>query len=236
MVSLSTLRTFSGGLAHNFNNLLTVIGGNVALLRQELSADSAVLPMLDDIEVTVHRAENIILQMMLFARKRASRLDLLNLSSLIAEVVDCLPTTVPGVAVEYAVNPTLPMIRGDPAQVRQLTASLLSNAVEAIDDHSGTIRVITRAVHADRAFLAHTGRDQELPEGDYVYLQVADNGCGMDAQTQQHLFEPFFTTKFVGRGLGLSASLGIVRQHHGAIWVASSPGEGTTVHVLLPCA
>jgi two-component system cell cycle sensor histidine kinase/response regulator CckA len=237
VASLPSLRVFSGGLAHNFNNLLTVISGNAALMRRQLPADSPSLSMLDQIETVVQRAENIVRQMMLYAQKCGQRLEVLNLSRLLEEAGEQFQSSVPGdVFVEYNLSPDLPLVRGDWGQLRRLVTSLLHNAAEAMADKPGVIRVQARACHADRAFLADVEPDQELPEGRYVWLKISDDGCGMDDETRQHLFEPFFTTKFIGRGLGLSAGLGIVRQHRGAIWVAGNADKGTTVHILLPCA
>ena len=112
--------------------------------------------------------------------------------------------------------------------------NLITNASEAIGDRSGIISITTGAVDCDRAYLTESYLDEELPEGLYVSLEVADTGCGMDAETRAKLFDPFFTTKFTGRGLGLAAVLGIVRGHRGAIKIYSEPGKGTTFKVLFP--
>ncbi len=116
--------------------------------------------------------------------------------------------------------------------------NLITNASEAIGDRSGVIRLTTGVMKCDRAFFEETneilyaGFDDPLPEGRYVYFQVADTGCGMDAETIEKIFDPFFTTKFTGRGLGMSAVLGIVRSHRGAIMVCSEVGTGTTFKVI----
>jgi CheY-like chemotaxis protein len=114
--------------------------------------------------------------------------------------------------------------------------NLLTNASEAVGDSPGTITLVTGSVHADRAYLAGAFVDEDIPEGDYVFLDVSDTGCGMDAETRAKIFDPFFSTKFSGRGLGLAAVLGIVRGHRGAVRVYSEPGQGTAVKVLFPAA
>jgi CheY-like chemotaxis protein len=98
------------------------------------------------------------------------------------------------------------------------------------------IGLCTGAQHCDRAYLAAYYLDEGLPEGDYVFLEVSDNGCGMSSDVQARVFDPFFSTKFTGRGLGMAAVLGIVRGHHGAIRIYSEPGKGTTVKIILPAS
>jgi two-component system cell cycle sensor histidine kinase/response regulator CckA len=112
--------------------------------------------------------------------------------------------------------------------------NLITNASEAIGSASGTIGVRTGVMDADRGFLADSHLGSGLPAGQYVFVEVQDDGHGMHPATQARIFDPFFTTKFTGRGLGLAAVLGIVRAHHGAIRVTSAPGRGTTIRVLFP--
>jgi len=114
--------------------------------------------------------------------------------------------------------------------------NLVLNASEALEDRPGDIRLATGRRECSREFLAGTYLHANLPAGDYVYFEVDDTGCGMDEATQQRIFEPFFTTKFTGRGLGMSAVLGIVRGHRGALDIRSRSGEGTTFRVFLPAA
>jgi two-component system, cell cycle sensor histidine kinase and response regulator CckA len=231
-----SLRTLAGGIAHNFNNLLTVIIGNACLMRGQLAPDSPMLAMVDQIESAAHDAEDITQQMMHYAQRSVLRLEVLNISNLVLDLDARFKACVDdNICVEYDLSPTLPNIRGDWLQLRRLISNLFFNAVEAIGDKPGVIRLRTQVNFADRAFLALHCPQQTLPEGLYVWLQVSDTGCGMDEQTKKHIFEPFFTTKFIGRGLGLSAGWGIVRQHQGTIWVADRPVRGTNVNILLPC-
>jgi two-component system cell cycle sensor histidine kinase/response regulator CckA len=122
----------------------------------------------------------------------------------------------------------------DATQIRQVVMNLITNASEAIGDRSGVISITTEAMECDREYLKEMFLDEDLPEGVYVSLTVADTGRGMDANTLNRLFDPFFTTKFTGRGLGLAAVLGIVRGHKGAVKVYSEVGHGATFRVLLP--
>jgi CheY-like chemotaxis protein len=114
--------------------------------------------------------------------------------------------------------------------------NLVINASEAVGDKSGFIAITTGLTRADRAYLSGAYFARDLPEGDYVSLEISDNGGGMSPEVQEKIFDPFFTTKFTGRGLGLAAVLGIVRGHNGALKVFSEEGWGTTFKILLPCA
>jgi CheY-like chemotaxis protein len=161
----------------------------------------------------------------------------LNLSTLALEIGRLLEASVSKKAVlKYACDPHLPFIDGDAAQLHQVLINLITNASDALGDNPGVITVSTRCVHATRDYLSRTFVDDDLEEGPFVCLEVSDTGCGMDAATRARIFDPFFSTKFAGRGLGLSATLGIVRGHRGAIKVYTEPGRGTTFKVLFPVA
>jgi K+-sensing histidine kinase KdpD len=125
-------------------------------------------------------------------------------------------------------------VQGDAAQLSQVVMNLITNAGEAISSPGGRIDVATGEVAATRADLDRMLLGDELREGPYVFVEVADSGCGMTAETRARIFDPFFTTKFTGRGLGLAAVLGIVRAHRGAIEIESEPGRGTRFRVLFP--
>jgi signal transduction histidine kinase len=114
--------------------------------------------------------------------------------------------------------------------------NLITNAAESIGEQGGVITVTTGVEHCDAASLRQSRLEERPAVGEFVYLQIADTGCGMDEETRRRLFDPFFTTKFTGRGLGLSAVLGIVRGHGGAIFVDSEMARGTTVKVAFPVA
>jgi len=120
------------------------------------------------------------------------------------------------------------------AQLQQIILNLITNASEAIGVRSGVISFSTGIMHADEAYLRGSFCDHSVPEGRFVYIEVSDTGCGMDSETIEKIFDPFFTTKFTGRGLGMSAVLGIIRGHHGSLKVYSEVGKGTTFKVLLP--
>jgi CheY-like chemotaxis protein len=130
----------------------------------------------------------------------------------------------------------LPAIEADESQLQQVILNLITNANEAIEDKSGVISLTTGMMYADSEYLLSTYTNTALPEGRYVYLEVSDTGCGMDSKTIARIFDPFFTTKFTGRGLGMSAVIGIVNSHRGALKVYSEIDRGTTFKVLFPAS
>jgi CheY-like chemotaxis protein len=127
-------------------------------------------------------------------------------------------------------------VEGDPTQLAQVIMNLVINASDAIGDEDGEITISTGAVDCSQQYLGESYSHEDSSAGLHLSLEVSDTGCGMDAATQARLFEPFYTTKFTGRGLGLSAVLGIVRGHKGALRLKSQPGKGTTIRVLLPAS
>jgi PAS domain S-box-containing protein len=232
---LESLGVLAGGIAHDFNNLLTGILGNASLARLDLPEASPALPYLEQIEAVSVRAADLCKQMLAYSGKGRFQLQKLNLSELVKETTQLIQISISkSVVLRFNLAEHLPAIEADATQMRQIVMNLVINASEAIGEKSGVVSIGTGAVRVDREYLEKTVLSPDLPEGDYVFLEVSDNGCGMDAATQARIFDPFFTTKFTGRGLGLSAALGIVRGHHGALKVYSEPGKGTTFKLLFP--
>jgi signal transduction histidine kinase len=189
--------------------------------------------MLAEIASAAQCAADLAGQMLMYAQKAKTERVPVNLSALIESVWPLLQESVGknGVLVQD-LEADVPAVEGDANQLRDLVMTLVQNASDAIGDGPGTIRVRTRLTHRDFAFAAPAGNS--LPEGEYVWLQVTDTGCGMDAETRARIFEPFYSTKFTGRGLAMAAVQGIVHSHQGAISVSSKPGQGATVNVFLP--
>jgi CheY-like chemotaxis protein len=159
----------------------------------------------------------------------------LDLSSLVKEMADLLEIAVAKKGtLTYELADDLPSIEADTAQMQQVVMNLITNAADAVEAGKGDVRLKTKAMVADAELLARCYHDGNVPEGLYVCLEVTDNGCGMDEETQARIFDPFFTTKFTGRGLGMAAVLGIMRGHHGAICLESARGQGTTIRALFP--
>jgi len=234
---LESLGVLAGGIAHDFNNLLTGVLGNASLARMDLPAGSPIQPLLEQIETAALRAADLCKQMLAYSGKGRFVVQRLDLNALIEDTTRLLQVSISKHSVlKFSLAPDLPAVLGDGTQLRQVVMNLVINASEAIGDKSGFISVTTGLTRADRAYLAGTFFAPDLPEGDYLYLEIADNGGGMAPDVQARIFDPFFTTKFTGRGLGLAAVLGIVRGHKGALKVFSEAGWGTTFKILLPCA
>ncbi len=232
---LESLGILAGGIAHDFNNLLTGILGNASLARMDLPADSPVHANLAAIETVTQRAADLCKQMLAYSGKGRFVVDRLDLSALLRDTAELIQVSISkNVVLKFFLSETLPAISADATQLRQIIMNLVINASDAIGDQRGQITLRTGIQNADRAYLADTYLSPDLPPGDYVFLEVSDDGCGMDAATQARIFDPFYTTKFTGRGLGLAAVLGIVRGHRGALRVYSEPGKGSTFKLLLP--
>jgi len=233
---LESLGVLAGGLAHDFNNLLTGILGNASLALHLLPPDSAdVAEMLQDVVRSSERAAALTRQILAYAGKGRLRSERIDVCSLLRDMTSTIESTVPSVvSVEFELEESCAAIAADPIQIRELILNLVANGVEAIGGAPGVITVSARNFELGPSDLEGEFTGFELAAGTYVRLTVADSGSGMDRRTQSRIFDPFFTTKFLGRGLGLAASLGIVRGHRGAISVHSVPGAGSTFSVLLP--
>lgn len=233
---LESLGVLAGGIAHDFNNLLTSILGNVNLAQMELPSMSSLHAYLEDVEKASIRAADLCKQMLAYSGRGRFVIKRIDLSSLVEEMVQLLQVSISKTAVlKFNVSKGLPAIAADPTQIRQIVMNLVINASEAIGEKSGIISISTGLMRVDRDYLKETFLAPDIPEGDYVYIEVSDSGCGMDRATRDRIFDPFYTTKFTGRGLGLAAVLGIVRGHKGTLKVYSEPERGSTFKLLLPC-
>ncbi len=232
---LESLGVLAGGIAHDFNNLLTAIMGNASLARLDLDANAPAATSLAQIETAAERAAELCQQMLAYAGRSPLAFSTVDLSDLIDETTQLIQVSIrKNTELDLRLQRPLASVKGDASQLRQIVMNLVLNASEAIGDRAGHIRVRTESRHFQRSELRTAFEDQDLPPGDYVLVEVEDNGSGMRPEIRQHIFEPFFTTKFTGRGLGLAAVLGIVKAHRGAIQVASEPGQGTMFRVILP--
>jgi len=230
-----SLGVLAGGVAHDFNNILMGMIGSAELAELELPSDSALREHLREIIKGGRRASELAHQMLAYAGRGRLSLEHVSVNALVRDLRGLMEASIPKtVDLHMEVTEPLPIIEGDPTQLRQVIMNLVINAAESIDDTPGTITITTSAQEWRRRDLTDAELSDDLAPGHYVSIRVRDTGCGMDAETRRRVFDPFFSTKFLGRGLGLASVLGIVRGHTGAIGVASAPERGTTFQVLLP--
>jgi signal transduction histidine kinase len=234
---LESLAVLAGGIAHQLNNLLVVIIGHASLAATSLDPEDPIREHLVDIEAASQQAARLARQMLAYSGRGGLRMRTVDLNEIVrsacAAFSERLPASV-GLRLELA--PGRLAIKGDETQIAQLVLNLAANATEAIGGQAGDVIVTTAPVEAGSTDFARAYTAPDLPTGRYLELVVTDTGEGMPPETLARLFEPFFSTRLTGRGLGLSAALGIVRGHGGAIGIESAPGEGTRVRVLLPAA
>lgn len=231
---LEQLGVLAGGIAHDFNNLALIILGHAELGLSE-TTDPSIRAHLEQIRVATLRASELTRQMLTYAGRVSSKLEPVDLGALVREMTELLRASVTKAAdVKLRIDATDLTVFGEPGQLRQIVMNLITNASDALPEEGGTIRVQVSQRTIERDDLKDARLDATRGAGTYVALDVSDTGCGMDASTQERIFDPFFSTKFSGRGLGLASVLGIVRAHHGAIWVRSEPSRGSRLTVLLP--
>ncbi|MDQ6951006.1 MAG: response regulator [Mariprofundales bacterium] len=232
---LESLGVLAGGIAHDFNNILTAILGNATLIRQKLGANTIATPLLDRIDRSSMQAADLCRQMLDYAGKRRVESKSADLSQLVRDMVGLLEVSIAkNVLLRLNLADQLPLVKIDGSQIQQVIMNLVINASEAIGNKSGSIALSSGLTRIDADYRKACLFLDDLSDGTYAFIEVADTGCGMSKEVESHLFEPFFTTKFSGRGLGMSAVLGIVRSHGGTIKVYSEEKRGSTFKVLLP--
>ena len=232
---VESLGILAGGIAHDFNNLLTAILGNASLAIKHFGSDATASRYLSAIEQASMSAADLCRQMLAYSGKGKFIVKPVNLSGLVENMGKLIDVSLAkNIVVKYHLSEQTPCIDGDVAQMQQVILNLITNASEAIEGKSGVISLATGMMQVGSDYLNGCLGDHRLEPGRYVFLEVSDNGCGMDAETQKKIFDPFFTTKFTGRGLGMSAMLGIVKGHHGGLRIYSEPGQGTTIKIVFP--
>ena len=229
-----SLGVLAGGLAHDFNNLLVGVLGNADLAMREIPRGAPGRGAVEAVREAGLRAAELTNQLLAYAGRGGAG----NVRVHPAEIVDeLLRITAPSIPANVKFEIDVPhglALRGDPSQVRQVLLNLIANARDALGARGGTIRIAAVAYHHDG-----NGEPNDVivaPAGNYIVLQVWDDGPGMDAETRRHIFEPFFTTKQSGHGLGLAAVLGVVRAHGGGVKLKTSRGEGARFCVFWPAA
>ena len=232
---LESLGILAGGIAHDFNNLLTGILGQASLAKQKLARG---LPALDNINkaiLSAERATDLTRQLLAYAGKGKFQITQLDLNGLIRDTTSLMQVALPSQAtLQLELDEDLPMIEADRGQLQQIVMNLFINGVEALGEKGGVIRLATHTQQITTIDMLQSYVIGTVTPGLYVVLQITDSGIGMEQSVLSRIFDPFFSTKPKGHGLGLSATLGIIRTHQGALQVQSQPGLGTIFTIFLP--
>jgi len=232
-----SLGRMAGAVAHHFNNLLYIVSGNLELIRENLPPQSEAEKNLDEAEKAIHRATTLGRLMLNYVGQGVNIGSQCDLSREVPRIVPLVEPAIPdNIRLEVELTSDLPGVNIGPDEVRRIVTNLVENAWESMEGRSGTIRTVTGKTSCEQAYLERANWVEGCTPGEYVYIDVIDEGCGMDAEMIDRMFDPFYTTKFTGRGLGLSTVAGIVRTCGGAVVVSSEPGTGSTVRVLFPTA
>jgi CheY-like chemotaxis protein len=231
---LESLGVLAGGLAHDFNNILTGIMGNASLVMESFPENDGNRALLEEVVNASERAADLTRQMLAFAGKGQFVIEPVDLSKTLDDITDLIQSSLPKQAkLLLQLSRDLPTVDADPGQIQQMVLNLVINAGEAIGDQGGSV-VVETGVREIPAGLPADPPFDALPPGLYAFAAVRDTGAGMEPAVRARIFDPFFSTKFTGRGLGLAAAMGIVRTHRGVIRVESETGQGSRFEVLLP--
>ncbi|MEM7164587.1 MAG: ATP-binding protein [Planctomycetota bacterium] len=231
---MEALGVLAGGVAHDFNNMLATVLGNVELAAMKSSPSSEVTPLLREAVIAVQRATELCNQMLAYAGRGLLTTQRLELNALVSQIGSLLRSAISKKAnLIYNFSSADLYVEADETQLRQVVMNLITNAAESLMNECGTVTVTTGVRRFSARDLEPKGSHRLAP-GNYVELTVTDNGIGMDAMTRERIFDPFFTTKPSGRGLGLAAVQGIVHRHHGTVLLETAVGKGSAFTVLLP--
>jgi PAS domain S-box-containing protein len=232
---MESLGTMAGSIAHNFNNLLMVVLGNLELAKEELPEPSTTVTNIQRAINAAQRSADLSNMMLTYVgqlKKENAPVDLSQVAEAVLENMD--ESTMSNVKLDLELADPMPLVIADVAQMRQMVSGFVTNAIEALENENGRVRISTGAMHCDRNYLSTLYLKEEMAEGMYAYVEVADTGCGMDTETLTKVFDPFFSTKFTGRGLDMAAVMGIIRSHGGAVKVVSEKNKGAVFTALFP--
>jgi two-component system, cell cycle sensor histidine kinase and response regulator CckA len=232
MEKLEAIATLAGGIAHQFNNALMAVVGNMDLLQLDLPGNPVVTKYTSSVRSAVLRMTHLTDQLLAYARGGKYQPGIMPVNDMVEQCMrEIRRRTDPSIRFESILGKDIPDLVADPVQMQMALSALIENAKEAVEGF-GHITVSTRG----QVFPIGPACAAVPPAGRYACLQVEDDGKGMDQETMSRVFEPFFTTKVMGRGLSMAAVYGIVKNHGGWIWVDSEPGRGTAVRIYLPAA
>jgi PAS domain S-box-containing protein len=232
---LESLGVLAGGIAHDFNNLLAAMLGNLELALVFVPEDAPWRKRLQQAEKAARQAAGLTRQMLDYSGKGHFVISEVDLNQLVRDNAEIFRSSIARTtSLSLKLAATIPLISADEGQLRQVIMNLITNASEAMESRPGVLTLSTGMMHCDADYLSQTLIEPRPDPGWFAWLEVADQGVGMDGETLHRLFDPFFSTKFTGRGLGMAAVQGIVRGHGGEIMVESVPGQGSTFRVFFP--
>jgi len=229
---IEAIGTLAGGVAHDFNNILTAIFGNTELALMMAENDPRMSELLEGVLTAGKRARNLVTQILTFGRRTEQEKQALQFSIVIKEALKLLRSTIPTtIEIKESIQSHEKAL-ADPTQIHQIVMNLCTNAYHSMRETGGVLAVSLKEVDLTK----NDYPSAEIEPGRYLRLEVSDTGQGMDALTKEKIFEPYFTTREAGggTGLGLAVVHGIVKGHNGHISVYSEPGQGSTFHVYLP--
>ena len=231
---MEAIGTLSGGIAHEFNNMLGIILGNAELALDDIPKMTPASDSVEEIRLASLRAKNVVMKLMRIARQTPETRKLIQIKNIVKESLDLLRKTIPTtIAIQQNLLCSTEMILADATEINQILFNLFSNSVYAIGKKTGIIKTTLEAIE-----LSHTSsaRHENLTPGKYVKLVVEDSGCGIEPRLMERIYDPYFTTKEIdeGLGMGLAVVFGIIENHDGSIAIESQVGKGTTVEILFP--
>jgi PAS domain S-box-containing protein len=234
---LESLGILAGGIAHDFNNLLAVVLGNLNIAQMHLEEEAPSRPYLAKMEAAVLRATELTKQMLAYSGRGHFIVKPHDLNEVVREVTHLLEVTISKkIRLRFDLEPDLPAIQADAGQLQQVVMNLVTNASDAIGDLDGSIHLSTSAATFDERELRTVYHAEAPKPGRYVLLEVKDTGIGMSSEVMARIFDPFFTTKTTGRGLGLSAMLGILKGHGAGLCITSEEGRGSSFRLCFPAS
>lgn len=231
---MESIGTLAGGIAHEFNNILSIIIGNNELIMEELPKESPARENAEEIRVGSLRAKDVVKQLLTFTRQDNIKQSLVNTVSVVKESIKLIRSSITkNIDIHQSISDDVENVFGNATQINQILINLCTNAADAMKHRGGIIRIDLGNEMLDETC---KGIHPTLLPGQYVRLKLSDTGSGMDKETFDRIFEPYFTTKDIGKGTGIGLAVvhGIVKKHHGSISVKSDLGKGTTFTILLP--
>ena len=227
-----SIATLAGGIAHDFNNMLMGVLGSAELLKAKLPPASKEREFAATIIETSRRMATLTHQLLDYSRQGTYEHTTIRPNVIVQSTVDLIRKDLPpGIELTVTLADDLWPVIADKDQLGQVIMNIIANAVEAIEKTGGRIGIRAENVPAKASWECPLGQH---PSGDYIHLSISDTGPGIPRDMQKKIFEPFYTTKFMGRGLGLASSLGIIQNHGGCLSVESEKGKGSVFHVYLP--